>query len=76
MEPKPIVAHIGILLMNSCNIDIYIFLATIIICSLSTLNWFEFFKQGQRQSKESARPRLMYSHKAKASERCEISFYL
>ena len=41
MEPKPIstcgIGHIlGILLMNSYNTDI--FLATTIICSLSTLN--------------------------------------
>ena len=43
MEPKPIVElHtyiFGILLMNSYDKCRYIFLATTIICSLSTLNW-------------------------------------
>ena len=33
---------LGILLMNSCNTDK--FLATTIICSLSTLNWIEYLK--------------------------------
>ena len=38
-------------------------------------NWFDFFfEQDQGQSKESAKPCLIYSNKAKASARLKVRF--
>ena len=41
---------------------------------LQLVSFFFFFEQDQGQSKESAKPRLIYSNKAKASARLEVRF--